>query len=184
MINYDKEAAAIYDENDAAGLWDDPNRSLRQALQLIYTEIAKATYGERKNLMDDHLPTRKMGEVGLAGALIRTLEVGGRYEWEFNERCGSTRQSKIKDMSISDKHLLINAALIELLSRADELRRYVVVHREFINIAYSRLILAIEATAKSQGYDLAGAMAEKRAYNLNRADHKRENRAKKFGKAF
>jgi len=35
-----------------------------------------------------------------------------------------------------------------------------------------------------QGFDLAGAVAEKRAYNAEREDHKPENRRKEGGKAF
>lgn len=59
------------------------NRCIYQTLQLVVTEIAEATEGERKNLMDDHLPHRKMGEVELADALIRLLDMAGRYGWEY-----------------------------------------------------------------------------------------------------
>ncbi|XUM19805.1 hypothetical protein ACRAVF_19255 [Bradyrhizobium oligotrophicum S58] len=37
---------------------------------LIVSEIAEAMEGERKSLMDDHLPHRKMVEVELADTLI------------------------------------------------------------------------------------------------------------------
>jgi hypothetical protein len=36
----------------------------------------------------------------------------------------------------------------------------------------------------SSGFDLDGAVAEKRAYNAEREDHKPENRRKEGGKAF
>jgi hypothetical protein len=35
-----------------------------------------------------------------------------------------------------------------------------------------------------RGFDLDGAVAEKRAYNAEREDHKPENRRKEGGKAF
>ena len=38
---------------------------------LTISEIAEAMEGERKNLMDDHLPHRKMAEVEIADAYIR-----------------------------------------------------------------------------------------------------------------
>ena len=47
-------------------------------LMLIVTEIAEAKEGYRKDLMDDHLPHRKMIEVELADALIRIGDLAGR----------------------------------------------------------------------------------------------------------
>ena len=42
---------------------------------LVVSEVAEAMEGDRKNLMDDHLPHRKMIEVELADALIRILDL-------------------------------------------------------------------------------------------------------------
>lgn len=182
MINYDQEAAAIYAQNKAVGWWDDPNRCIYQTLQLVSTEVAEATEGERKNLMDDHLPTRKMGEVELADALIRVLDLGGRYNWRFDAKATAPNECLPgSGMSIGGKHLFINACLTGLLHN---LPRDIEASDAAVCYHYSRLIRSIEATAKSHGYDLAGAMAEKLAYNRNRADHKRENRAKSDGKKF
>lgn len=157
MINYNEMAAEIYTQNEAIGWWDDPNRCIFQTLQLVSTEIAEATEGERKNLMDDHLPHRKMGEVELADALIRVLDIGGRYGWEFDTTVAPFKVFSDPDLSIADKPC---------------------------NYHYSQLVVAIVTTAESQGYDIEGAMAEKLEYNKNRADHKQENRAKQGGKAF
>lgn len=44
---------------------------------LIVTEIAEATEGYRKGLMDDHLKNRLMIEVELADAIIRILDLAG-----------------------------------------------------------------------------------------------------------
>ena len=46
-------------------------------LALIHSEVSEALEGERKNLMDDHLPRRKMGEVELADAIIRIADLAG-----------------------------------------------------------------------------------------------------------
>jgi len=46
-------------------------------IALIHSEISEAMEGVRKDLMDDHLPHRKMVEVELADAIIRILDMGG-----------------------------------------------------------------------------------------------------------
>lgn len=89
------------------------DRNKGEMLCLIHSEISEAMEGERKSLMDDKLPHRKMAEVELADAIIRIFDYCGRF-----------------------------------------------------------------------GYDLGGAMVEKLEYNLNRSDHKIENRVKEGGKKF
>lgn len=88
-------------------------RNKGELLMLIVSEVAEAMEGERKSLMDDKLPHRKMPEVELADAVIRIMDY-------------------------CDAH----------------------------------------------GYNLAGAMLEKLAYNAERADHKPKNRRKAGGKKF
>lgn len=46
-------------------------------LCLIHSEISEAMEGDRKDLMDDHLPDRKMLEVELADAVIRIFDLAG-----------------------------------------------------------------------------------------------------------
>lgn len=97
--------------------WHDPttgkrlNRNKGELLMLIVSEVAEAMEGERKNLMDDKLPHRKMAEVELADILERVFDYAGAF-----------------------------------------------------------------------GYDLDGALAEKRAFNKQRADHKAEARLRAGGK--
>lgn len=86
-------------------------RNKGELLMLIVSEISEAMEGERKSLMDDHLPHRKMAEVELADAVIRIVDYAAGF-----------------------------------------------------------------------GYDLGGAIAEKLAYNAQRADHKPEARAAVNGK--
>lgn len=96
-------------DTDGAGM----KRNTGQMLMLCVSELAEAMEGDRKDLMDDHLPHRKMMEVELADAVIRICDLAG-----------------------------------------------------------------------GKGYDLGGAIAEKLAYNAQRADHKLENRAKAGGKKY
>jgi len=49
-------------------------RNKAEMLCLIHSEVSECLEGVRKDLMDDHLPHRKMEEVELADALIRILD--------------------------------------------------------------------------------------------------------------
>jgi NTP pyrophosphatase (non-canonical NTP hydrolase) len=102
-----------------AGWWKDPNsgewieRNKGELICLMHSELSEAMEGVRKNLMDDHLPHRKMEEVELADAVIRILDYAGAFN-----------------------------------------------------------------------LDIAGALVEKLQYNVDREDHKPENRVKENGKKF
>jgi hypothetical protein len=183
-MNIDEMAKKIFEQNKAAGWWDDMDRCFLTTLQLVSTELAEATEGERKDLMDEHLPHRKMGEVELADALIRILDLAGRYGWKYNNISTTThefmdesvRSAMWKIDAIAGKHFQCNIYLTRLVS-AKEMP-------DIMNELYAYFIKALYTTAESQGYDIEAAMFEKLEYNKNRADHKRENRAKEGGKKF
>lgn len=79
----------IHSKNLEAGWWNDPETGesllnnkftpyvIATKLLLTVTEIAEATEGYRKNLMDDKLTHRSMFEVELADTIIRLFDIAG-----------------------------------------------------------------------------------------------------------
>jgi hypothetical protein len=51
-------------------------RNVGEMIALAHSELSEALEGHRKDLMDDHLPARKMLEVELADTIIRVLDLG------------------------------------------------------------------------------------------------------------
>jgi hypothetical protein len=49
-------------------------RNKGEMIALIHSELSEALEGERKNLMDDKLPHRRMAEVEMADTVIRILD--------------------------------------------------------------------------------------------------------------
>lgn len=58
-------------------------RNRGELLMLIVSEVAEAMEGERKDLMDDKLPHRKMAEVELADAFIRIADYAGGFGYDL-----------------------------------------------------------------------------------------------------
>lgn len=57
--------------------WHDNPREEGTMMALIHSEVSEAMEGLRKDLMDDHLPNRKMAEVELADVIIRVCDFAG-----------------------------------------------------------------------------------------------------------
>lgn len=58
-------------------------RNKGELLCLIHSEVSEAMEGERKGLMDDHLPNRSMAEVELADTLIRIFDYAGGFGYDL-----------------------------------------------------------------------------------------------------
>lgn len=58
-------------------------RNKGELLMLMVSEISEAMEGERKGLMDDKLPQRKMAEVELVDALIRIFDYAGAFGYDL-----------------------------------------------------------------------------------------------------
>lgn len=84
--------------NEAAALchmlnekwWTDPvtgerlKRNKGEMLMLIVSEVAEAMEGERKDLMDTHLPHRKMVEVEMADVMIRVFDYCAGHGYDLD----------------------------------------------------------------------------------------------------
>lgn len=178
MNKFNELAKTIHQLNVDAGWWSDMNRDVYQCLQLVSTEIAEATEGERKHLKDDKLPHRIMGEVELADALIRTFDLAGRYGWQYYNHNGV--DVYLKQMTtVAGMHFICNKALIDLgVTILVDLPIY------DRSSQYTVLVNTILKVGELLGYDVMGALHEKLEYNKHRADHKPEARAAEHGKKF
>jgi len=182
---FDALAERVYAWNVQVGWWDDPDRCLFQTLQLISTEVAEATEGARKYMMDTHLTHRAMEEVEYADALIRAVDLGGKLKLPFNEDA-IPHPWCIPTNSVGYQQLGINAAIIEVAQSLREYNLYTPknVCLVILEQAYSDLLVSIVKVSNNRGYKLYEAVEEKLEYNKTRADHKRENREKTHGKKF
>jgi len=59
------------------------DRNKGELLMLMVSEISEAMEGERKDLMDDKLPHRRMAEVELADALIRIFDYSAAFGYDL-----------------------------------------------------------------------------------------------------
>lgn len=182
---YEQLAAEIHADNIRAGWWDNPDECLYQKLQLVSTEIAEATEGARKDLMDDHLPNRKMEEVEYADAMIRILDLGGRLELEYDPETDAHPYC-LPTNTVGHQQLGINATIVNM---ADSIRNLAFAPdqptiKRIVSYDYSKVINSISTVSHIRSCDVLSTLYEKRLYNAQRADHKRENRAKTNGKKF
>ncbi|MFN3250101.1 hypothetical protein [Roseibium album] len=86
-MNLNDYAREAHDAN--AKWWQDIHtgapieRNKGELLCLVHSEISEAMEGERKDLMDDKLPHRRMAEVELADALIRIFDYAGAFGYDL-----------------------------------------------------------------------------------------------------
>lgn len=96
-----------------------------------------------------------------------------------------TYTSKENPLHFSNKLCLIHSEISEAMEGDRKgLMDDKLPHREMREVELADAVIRIFDLAGGYGMDLPGAIAEKLAYNAQRADHKPENRAAEGGKKF
>lgn len=147
-------------------------RDWSEACLLIVTEVAEATEGLRKGLMDDKLPHRPMIEVELADVLIRLCDMAGGFKFKPFEGYPGSEIVTFDAESKTGQLMEIVGCVTDLHVAGDKAN------------ASTMLIYHIFKFCDMYDYDIIGAMKEKHQFNKVRADHKLENRKKDGGKKF
>lgn len=174
-MNYREIATEIHEQNVKAGWWGDwPNKWDRYELGMLLSvsELIEAMNGIRKGwIMDDHLPDRPMFHVEIADTIIRVLDMAGA----LNVKLGMVDDLK-------------DAYVLEFREKGKDIPRQlwdaVSTSGKKPQTCIRRMLAASLAIAEFNHIDIWRIVAEKRAYNAKRADHKRENREAAGGKAF
>lgn len=148
-----------------------------ELLMLIVSEIAEAMEGERKDLMDDKLPHRKMAEVELADVLIRIFDFAGGFKYDLD----INKALDLRALDITDNKgemlfaLVRRVYLVWLAIQIGE-------GQTTVGTRLVHLIIGVLQYAEAHNYDMLDAMEEKLAYNKIREDHQIENRKLAGGK--
>ena len=154
-------------------------RNMGELLMLCISELSEALEGDRKNLMDDKLPHRKMLEVELADALIRTLDIiGGLHVSPIQT---PPYVSGWPD-NTAECLLVITCSYVNAMLA-------ITAHQDRDGFAYfehhmSRAVERLVSLSDHLGLDIMGAYEEKMAYNATRHDHSIEGRKAEGGKKY
>lgn len=151
--------------------WQDPatgkpiERNKGELLMLVITELAECCEGERKNLIDDKLPHRKMAEVEMADTYIRLLDYAAGFKHNLVYVI-----SPISDKGETNKGRMLLGICTQVT----------LIMQNPNNLTFS--LSLIRRYCEIFGYDLMSAFEEKMAYNAKREDHKHEARLQLGGK--
>ena len=150
------------------------DRPISQIRILINSEIIECMEGERKDLMDDKLPHRKMAEVEMADTAIRVLDVMGAFNMPYVE---NSLEDSCVSIDKNDPNLVKADYLLNIVWVTTNGHSYLRPSTLFSNILY-----LVHEYCKIYNYDLWDAVREKLEYNKTRYDHSDEGRAAAGGK--
>jgi hypothetical protein len=205
LLHFTPQSQAIHGDNVLAGWWSDittgqsivATRNRGELMMLMVSELSEASDGYRLGLYDDKLPHRHMIEVELADAKIRILDAGGADNLDLTSAAFEVIEGGftpvLPNTAQTAEPLLIDAELMVIvnqISRAMESHRKKLAPdaclplRSGYEVGLATALLLIHEVGYSLGLDVDGAVAEKRAFNATRADHKIENRRAAGGKTY
>lgn len=140
-----------------------------ERFMLMVSELAEAMEGDRKDLMDDKLPQYKMLYVELADTVIRVLDSGHVYGWNFDDNSiWQTLDTAPKTMGgklLNIVDLLLDLARAEILYDFDRATKNV--------LAFNIVVCCTELASASDFWQI---VYEKLLFNWTRADHAHANR--------
>lgn len=162
----------IHAQNVEMGWWDNP-RPFSTFVCLFHSELSEAMEGDRKGLMDDHLPQYPMFQVELADFVIRCLDwLGSRGANEYGQTCEARVDGVDACMAIAKLHKAVSNCIDQ---NGNE---------EGAEFVLSAVVEYCFEYASHNCFDLHKIILEKVEYNKIRNDHKRENREKEGGKKY
>lgn len=134
-------------------------------------------------MSNDNIPILAEHEIegirNLAGAIH---EVNTRNGWWNDIHTGADLR---KTANRAEKLMLIVSEISEAMEgERSNLMDDKIPTRPMAEVEIADAIIRCLDYGQAFGYDIAGAIADKLAYNANRADHKKENRLKADGKKF
>lgn len=162
----------IHQQNRDIGWWDEP-RPFSTFVCLFHSELSEAMEGDRKGLMDDHLPHYPMFQVELADFVIRCMDwLGSVGSDEYGQASGEKLSGIDNCLMLAYLHKCVSNCLGDNGESEDA---------EFV---LSAVVEYCFKYADYNEFNLHQIILEKVEYNKHRSDHKRENRNKEFGKKY
>ena len=147
---------------------------------LIVSELAEAADGLHGDLKDDKLPHLPMFDVELADTAIRLYDLIGADAagLPFDPNMVDRTAARFRDASTQEALMLLVGGVASAMEghRKGDIERY--------RCELQDTLMAVYGLAKKSGIDLDDIIAQKRAFNATRSDHKIESRQQPGGKAY
>lgn len=186
---------AIYNHNVKAGWWDEPVRPDGTTIALIHSELSEAWGGFKMDIPDEHLPQYQNVVVELADAAIRIYDFFGHKKWNLEKALDAVYRLQVEQHVPPFEHVNMAEYFADLQYyvsaglegvRKNQIMQVGEATEDVLDVAAFELakVLGMIYGCRKWGWPLVEAIGDKRAYNANRADHKRENRAQEHGKKF